>query len=290
MTQFPMKTVEEIGLLKMDFLGLRNLTIIARTLEKVKQTRGVEIDINNLPLDDKATYAMLSEGDSTGVFQLESGGMRNILKELKPSCFEDIIAVVALYRPGPMEQIPEFIRRKRGGEVSYLHPKMEPILKSTYGIIVYQEQVMQIARDLAGYSLGRADLLRRAMGKKDRRIMEEERHNFVYGLQAGSGEWIVPGAVCLGIKEQDAAEIFELMAKFAEYGFNKGHATAYALIAYQTAYLKANYPLEFMASLLSSVIGASDKVSFYIQEAKNSGIEILPPDVQYSYKRFSIET
>lgn len=289
MAQFPMKTVEEIGLLKMDFLGLRNLTIITKTLEKIKLVRGLELDIDNLPLDDKATYDLLAEGNSTGVFQLESGGMRNILKELKPSCFEDIIAVVALYRPGPMEQIPEFIRRKRGGQVSYLHPKLEPILKSTYGIIVYQEQVMQIARDLAGYSLGRADLLRRAMGKKDRKIMEEESRNFVHGLQDENGEWIVPGAVRLGIEEKEALEIFELMAKFAEYGFNKGHATAYALIAYQTAYLKANYPLEFMASLLSSVIGSSDKVSFYVQEAKNSGIEILPPDVQYSFKDFTIE-
>ena len=289
MTQFPMKTVEEIGLLKMDFLGLRNLTIITKTLEKINKVRGIELDINNLPLNDKATFEMLSEGNSTGVFQLESSGMRNILKELKPNCFEDIIAVVALYRPGPMEQIPEFIRRKRGGQVSYLHPKLEPILKSTYGIIVYQEQVMQIARDLAGYSLGRADLLRRAMGKKDRKIMEEESRNFVHGLQDENGEWIVPGAVRLGIEEKDAIEIFELMAKFAEYGFNKGHATAYAMIAYQTAYLKANYPLEFMTSLLSSVIGSPEKVSFYIQEAKNSGIEILPPDVQFSYNDFTIE-
>jgi len=288
MTQFPMKTVEEIGLLKMDFLGLRNLTIITKTLEKIKITRGLEIDINKLPLDDEKTYALLAEGNSTGVFQLESGGMRNILKDLKPSCFEDIIAVVALYRPGPMEQIPEFIRRKRGGKISYLHPKMEKILKSTYGIIVYQEQVMQIARDLAGYSLGRADLLRRAMGKKDKKTMAEERQNFIYGLQK-DGEWLVPGAVRLGVKEEEAEEIFDLMAKFAEYGFNKGHATAYAMIAYQTAYLKANYPLEFMASILSSVIGSADKISFYIQEAKNSGIDILPPDVQYSFNDFTIE-
>jgi len=289
MTQFPMKIVEEIGLLKMDFLGLRNLTIITKALQKIKQTRGIELDLNKLPLDDTASYKMLAEGNSTGVFQLESGGMRAILKDIKPSCFEDIVAVIALYRPGPMEQIPEFVRRKHGGKVSYLHPKMEEILKSTYGIIVYQEQVMQIAQNLAGYSLGRADLLRRAMGKKDRRIMDEESHNFVHGLQDKSGEWIVPGAVRLGVKEKEAAEIFELMAKFAEYGFNKGHATAYALISYHTAYLKANYPLEFTASLLSSVIGSPDKISFYIQEARSSGIEILPPDVQYSYNDFTIE-
>lgn len=289
MTQFPMKTVEDIGLLKMDFLGLRNLTIIRKTIEKIKQTRGIEIDLKNLPLDDKKTYDLLSEGNSTGVFQLESSGMRAILKELKPSCFEDIIAVLALYRPGPMEQIPEFIRRKHGGKISYLHPKLKDILKSTYGIIVYQEQVMQIARDLAGYSLGRADLLRRAMGKKNKDIMTQERQNFIYGLQDDSGEWIVPGAVNLGLKEEEAEEIFDLMAKFAEYGFNKGHATAYALISYQTAYLKANFPLEFTASLLSSVIGSPDKISFYIQEARNSGIEVLPPDIQYSYTDFTIE-
>ncbi|NLI91897.1 MAG: DNA polymerase III subunit alpha [Peptococcaceae bacterium] len=288
MTQFPMKTVEEIGLLKMDFLGLRNLTIITKTLENIKQTKGIDLAINSLPLDDKLTYDLLSEGNSTGVFQLESGGMRAVLKDLKPSCFEDIIAVIALYRPGPMDQIPEFIRRKNGGKISYLHPKMEEILKTTYGIIVYQEQVMQIAQQLAGYSLGRADLLRRAMGKKDKKIMAEERQNFIYGLQK-DGEWIVPGAVRLGVKEKEAEEIFDLMAKFAEYGFNKGHATAYAMISYQTAYLKANYPLEFTASLLSSVIGSSDKVSYYIQEARASGIEILPPDVQYSFNDFTIE-
>lgn len=289
MTQFPMKTVEEIGLLKMDFLGLRNLTIITKTLQKIKETKGIDLDLANLPLDDPATYQLLSEGNSTGVFQLESGGMRAMLKELKPSCFEDIIAVVALYRPGPMEQIPEFIRRKHGGNVSYLHPKMEEILRSTYGIIVYQEQVMQIAQNLAGYPLGRADLLRRAMGKKDKKIMSEESQNFIHGLQDKHGEWIVPGAVRLGVKEKEAEEIFELMAKFAEYGFNKGHATAYAIISYQTAYLKANYPLEFTASLLSSAIGSSDKVSFYIQEARSSGTEILPPDVQYSFNDFTIE-
>jgi len=289
MTQFPMKTVEEIGLLKMDFLGLRNLTIVKKTLEKIKQTQGIDLQLNDLPLDDLPTYALLAEGNSTGVFQLESGGMRAILKDLKPNCFEDIIAVLALYRPGPMEQIPEFVRRKHGAKVSYLHPKMEEILKTTYGIIVYQEQVMQIAQNLAGYSLGRADLLRRAMGKKDKKIMAEERQNFIYGLRDDNGEWIVPGAVSLGMKEQEAEEVFELIAKFAEYGFNKGHATAYAMISYQTAYLKANYPLAFTASLLSSVIGVTDKVSYYIQEARSSGIAILPPDVQFSYKDFTIE-
>lgn len=289
MTQFPMKVVEEIGLLKMDFLGLRNLTILQEAVQRIEETHGLKLDLQSLPLDDPKTYELLASGNSTGIFQLESGGMRTILKDLKPTCFEDIIAVVALYRPGPMEQIPEFIRRKRGGNITYLHPKLEPILKSTYGIIVYQEQVMQIARDLAGYSLGRADLLRRAMGKKKKEIMAEERQNFIYGLQGDDGEWIIPGALRLGLTLEDAEEIFDLMAKFAEYGFNKGHATAYAVISYQTAYLKANYPLEFMAALLSTVMSSSDKISFYIQDARTAGIQVLPPDVQYSRVGFSIE-
>ncbi|MBC2723241.1 DNA polymerase III subunit alpha [Desulfosporosinus sp.] len=289
MTQFPMKAVEEIGLLKMDFLGLRNLTILQEAVSRIEETHGLRLNLHTLALDDPKTYALLASGNSTGIFQLESGGMRAILKDLKPTCFEDIIAVVALYRPGPMEQIPEFIRRKRGGNITYLHPKLEPILKSTYGIIVYQEQVMQIARDLGGYSLGRADLLRRAMGKKKKEIMAEERQNFIHGLQDADGTWIIPGALRIGLTREDAEEIFDLMAKFAEYGFNKGHATAYAVISYQTAYLKANYPLEFMAALLSTVMGSSDKISFYIQDARMSGIEVLPPNVQYSQAGFSIE-
>lgn len=289
MTQFPMKVVEEIGLLKMDFLGLRNLTILQEAVRRIEETKGLKLDLQKIPLDDPATYTLLAAGNSTGIFQLESGGMRAILKDLKPTCFEDIIAVNALYRPGPMEQIPEFIRRKHGGKISYLHPKLEPILKSTYGVIVYQEQVMQIARNLAGYSLGRADLLRRAMGKKKKEIMEEERKNFIEGLKDAEGNWIIPGALRYGLTRHDAEEIFDLMAKFAEYGFNKGHATAYAFISYQTAFLKANYPLEFMAALLSTVMGSSDKISFYIQEAKQSGIPVLPPDVQYSQVGFSIE-
>ncbi|MHB1406800.1 MAG: DNA polymerase III subunit alpha [Desulfitobacteriaceae bacterium] len=289
MTQFPMKTVEEIGLLKMDFLGLRNLTILRESVRLIEETRGLKVNLEALPLDDAATYALLSAGNSSGVFQLESGGMRAILKDLKPSCFEDIIAVLALYRPGPMEQIPEFIRRKHGGKITYLHPKLEPILKTTYGIIVYQEQVMQIARDLAGYSLGRADLLRRAMGKKKKEIMEEERQNFINGLEDAEGNVIIPGALNMGLTQAEASEIFDLMAKFAEYGFNKGHATAYAVISYQTAYLKANYPVEFMAALLSTVMDSSDKVSFYVQEARQNGIEVLAPDVQYSVAKFCLE-
>ncbi|KLU61597.1 DNA polymerase III subunit alpha [Peptococcaceae bacterium CEB3] len=289
MTQFPMKTVEEIGLLKMDFLGLRNLTILQESVRRIKESRGIELDLAHLALTDEETYRLLSSGNTTGIFSFESGGMRALLKELKPSCFEDVIAGQALYRPGPMEQIPEFIRRKHGGKISYLHPKLEPILKSTYGIIVYQEQVMQIARDLAGYSLGSADLLRRAMGKKKKEIMEEERHHFIDGLQDMAGGWVIPGALRLGLNRREAEEIFDLMAKFAEYGFPKGHATAYAVISYQMAYLKAHYPLEFMAALLSSVMGSPEKVSFYIQDARANGIQVLPPDVQFSRAGFSLE-
>ena len=288
-TQFPMKIIEEIGLLKMDFLGLRNLTILQEAVQRIAENTGVTIDLVRLALDDANTYDMLSMGSSTGVFQLESNGMRAILKDLKPTCFEDIIAVLALYRPGPMDQIPEFIKRKHGGRITHIHPKLEPILKSTYGIIVYQEQVMQIARDLAGYSLGRADLLRRAMGKKKKEVMEKERQYFIQGLQDQEGNWLIPGALRLGLSRSEAEEIFDLMAKFAEYGFNKGHATAYAVISYQTAYLKANYPLEFTASLLSTVMGSADKISFYIQEARAAGIQVLPPDVQFSQIGFTLE-
>ncbi|MFZ3373778.1 MAG: DNA polymerase III subunit alpha [Desulfitobacteriaceae bacterium] len=288
-TQFPMKIVEEIGLLKMDFLGLRTLTILQEAVRRISENQGVTLDLQKLALDDADTYVLLSAGNSTGVFQLESGGMRAILKDLKPTCFEDIIAVLALYRPGPMDQIPEFVKRKHGGKITFIHPKLEPILKATYGIIVYQEQVMQIARDLAGYSLGRADLLRRAMGKKKKEAMEQERQNFIQGLQDSEGNWLIQGALRMGLTRPEAEEIFDLMAKFAEYGFNKGHATAYAIISYQTAYLKANYPLEFTAALLSTVMGSTDKISFYIQEARASGIKVLPPDVQYSRSDFTLE-
>jgi len=289
MTQLPMKTVEELGLLKMDFLGLRNLTILQGAVDLIEQNHGIKIDLRYIPFDDPKTYALLATGNTTGIFQLESSGMRSVILNLKPNVFEDIIALVALYRPGPMDQIPEFIRRKHGGEITYLHPKLEPILEPTYGIIVYQEQVMQIARDLAGYSLGRADILRRAMGKKKKEIMDEERFNFIEGLQDDKGEWVIPGAVNLGVNRDDAAAIFDLMAKFAEYGFNKGHATAYAVISYQTAYLKANYPMEFTAALLSTVMSSPDKIAFYLNEARASGISVLPPDVQYSDIGFKIE-
>ncbi len=287
-TQFPMKTVEEIGLLKMDFLGLRNLSIIDEALRLVKQHRGLTIDIRQIRTDDPVTFQLLGCGDTSGVFQLESSGMRAVLRELKPTVFEDIIAVISLFRPGPMEQIPEFIRRKHGADISYLHPNLQAILSNTYGIIIYQEQVMQIARNLAGYSLSHADLLRRAMGKKKREIMDEERRNFVHGLKDSEGQVVIPGAVNLGVDEATANSIFDLMAKFAEYGFNKSHATAYAVISYQTAWLKANYPLEFAAALLTNAMGSSDKVSFYIEEIRKKGTVILPPDVNESSETFSI--
>ncbi|MDR1961547.1 MAG: DNA polymerase III subunit alpha [Gracilibacteraceae bacterium] len=289
MTQFPMNTVEDLGLLKMDFLGLRNLTIITKAIAIIQEHRGISIDIAKLPLDDMATFRLLAEGDTSGVFQLESDGIRNVLRDLKPTEFDDIIAVIALYRPGPMEQIPEYIRRKHGAPVKNLHPALTPILAGTYGIIVYQEQVMEIARVLGGYSLGRADLLRRAMGKKKVDVMEKERQNFIYGLTDKDGRELAPGALKLGLSLKEATDIFDLMEKFANYGFNKGHATAYAYLSYQTAYLKANYPLEFTASLLSSVMGSTDKVAQYLMEARAKGIDILPPDVGRSGRDFTIE-
>lgn len=289
MTQFAMKTVEDLGLLKMDFLGLRNLTILQGAIDHIENNHGFKLDLVTIPFDDRKTFELLSVGNTTGIFQLESGGMRSVIKNLKPTVFEDIIALVALYRPGPMDQIPEFINRKHGGEITLLHPKLEAVLEPTYGIIVYQEQVMQIARDLAGYSLGRADLLRRAMGKKKKDIMVEERVNFIEGLKGDDGEWIIPGAVRLGVSREVAEGIFDLMAKFAEYGFNKGHATAYAMISYQTAYLKANYPKEFGAALLSTVMSSPEKIAFYINDVRASGINILPPDVQHSDIGFTIE-
>lgn len=277
-TQFPMQTIEEIGLLKMDVLGLRTLTVIGKTLELIKENHQVDLDLHNLPLDDPLTYQMLGRGESIGVFQLESSGMRNILKNLRPECFEDIIALVALYRPGPLGSgmVEDFIARKHGQvPVTYLHPKLEPILKNTYGVILYQEQVMRIASDLAGFTLGEADLLRRAMGKKKPEIIAAQREHFIQG------------ALENGVDSKVAGEIFDLMAYFAGYGFNKSHSTAYALLAYQTAYLKAHYPVEYMTALLTSVMGNTDKVTLYIEECKRMNIEVLPPDVNESLIDFT---
>jgi len=277
-TQFSMKYVELAGLVKFDFLGLKTLTVLARARDLIAE-RGIEIDLSQIPLDDARTYDMLGRGDTAGVFQLESSGMRDVLKRLRPDRFEDIIAVVALYRPGPMDNIPSYIARKHGEEKpDYLYPSLEGILKETFGIMIYQEQVMQIAQELAGYSLGAADLLRRAMGKKIRSEMEAQRKNFVEGATARS----VPAAT--------AEQIFEQVSKFAGYGFNKSHAAAYALVAYQTAYFKANYPVEFLAASMTFDMGNSDKLNLFRQELDRLDIALLPPDVNHSRADFGVET
>ncbi|MBE0477542.1 DNA polymerase III subunit alpha [Candidatus Aerophobetes bacterium] len=278
-TQYDMHSLESIGLLKMDFLGLKTLNVIKETLELIESCRAEKVSLKNISLDDKPTYAMLSRGETPGVFQLESRGMQDLLKRLKPEKFEDIIAVLALYRPGPLQSgmVDDFITRKVGrSEVEYLHPGLEPILKETYGVILYQEQVMKIANELAGFSLGEADILRRAMGKKIPKLMEEQREKFIRG------------AVQRGISPRIAEKIFELMAHFSGYGFNKSHSTGYALISYQTAYLKASYPLEFMAALLTSEKDNTDKLTFYINECRRMGIEVLPPDINESGDNFIV--
>ncbi|HXQ50478.1 MAG TPA: DNA polymerase III subunit alpha [Stellaceae bacterium] len=276
-TQFNMKYVELAGLVKFDFLGLKTLTVLARALDLLRQ-RGVELDLSTLPLDDAPTYDLMGRGDTVGVFQLEGAGMRDMLRKLRPDRFEDIIAVVALYRPGPMENIPRYIEVKHGRETSdYLHPSLQPILEETHGIMIYQEQVMRIAQVLSGYSLGGADLLRRAMGKKIRSEMEAQRRQFI------------DGAIARGVGGGVAEHIFEQVAKFAGYGFNKSHAAAYALVAYQTAYLKANHPVEFMAALMSLDIGNTDKLNLFRQECSRLGIRLLPADINRSRDTFAVE-
>ncbi|WP_298440316.1 DNA polymerase III subunit alpha, partial [Geobacter sp.] len=278
-TQYSMKYVEKIGLVKFDFLGLKNLTVIDNAVKMIRAGKKPDFDIAALRDDDEESYKLLQAGNTTGVFQLESSGMKELLTKLKPSCFEDIIAVCALYRPGPLGSgmVDDFIDRKHGRKkVVYDLPQLEPILKDTYGVIVYQEQVMQIARSLAGYSLGGADLLRRAMGKKDPAEMAKQRDIFLEGAKNG------------GIDLQKAGAIFDLMAKFAEYGFNKSHSAAYALVAYQTAYLKAHYPVEFMAALLTEDMGNTDKVVKNISDCREMGIEVLPPDINASDMSFRV--
>ena len=276
-TQFNMKWVEQAGLVKFDFLGLKTLTVLDTAVEHIRR-RGIAIDLATVPFDDAPTFQMLSEGDSAGVFQLESSGMRSVLKGLKPDKFEDIIAIVALYRPGPMDNIPTYVNRKHGEEpVDYPHEMLTDILEETYGVIIYQEQVMQIAQVMAGYSLGEADLLRRAMGKKIQAEMDKQRSRFV------------TGAVERDVDEAKASWIFDLVAKFAGYGFNKSHAAAYALIAYQTAYLKANYPVEFMAATMTLDMGNTDKLGQFRQELNRLGIPLLPPDVTRSEAAFAVE-
>ena len=288
-TQYIMTTLEELGLLKMDFLGLRTLTVIQDTLDLVKDNRKIDVQFDET-MNDQKVYKLWQEGESVGIFQFESQGMTNFMKELKPDCLEDIIAGVSLYRPGPMDQIPRYIANKKDPEHAvYTHPALKPILEVTYGCMVYQEQVMQIVRDLAGYSLGRADLVRRAMGKKKLDVMAKERENFIHGQVDENGNIIIPGCVRNGIDEESANKIFDEMAEFAKYAFNKSHAAAYAVVSYRTAYLKAYYPVEFMAAMLNSFLGNLDKVPDYIEECKRLSIEILKPDINKSYTKFTVD-
>ncbi|MDR3537483.1 MAG: DNA polymerase III subunit alpha, partial [Acetobacteraceae bacterium] len=275
-TQYSMKYVEQAGLVKFDFLGLTTLTILRRA-ENFLTGLGIAVDLHHLPLDDKRTYDMLAKGDAGGVFQMEGQGMRDTLRQMRPDRFEDLIAAVALYRPGPMANIPDYCRRKHGEQWHAPHPEIHDILAETYGIMVYQEQVMQIAQKMAGYSLGGADLLRRAMGKKIAAEMEAQREIFT------------KGAIERGIDPAKATEVFDLMAKFADYGFNKSHAAAYALVAYQTAWLKANHPEVFIAACMSLAINNTDRLAALKQEAERSGIRILPPDINLSGADFSVE-
>ena len=266
-------------MLKVDFLGLRTLTVVSDAIENIKRSKGIEIKLEEIPLDDEKTYALLQRADTMGVFQLESDGMRRLLERLKPNCFEDLIAVLALYRPGPLGSgmVDDYIQRKRGlAPITYPHPLLEDILRETYGVILYQEQVMQIAAVLAGFSLGEADLLRRAMGKKEPETMMKMREEFVRR------------AVERGVSKADAERIFDLMEYFAGYGFNKSHSAAYALVSYQTAYLKTHHPVEFMAALLSSKMDRVEEIAFYIREARRKGIKILPPDVNESDTGFKV--
>lgn len=284
-TQFTMTTLEELGLLKMDFLGLRNLTVLQNAVNLIQEGRGVQLDIDRIDFDDKAVLDSIGTGRTEGVFQLESGGMKNFMKELKPRSLEDIIAGISLYRPGPMDFIPAYIRGKNNPDsVTYDCPQLEPILAPTYGCIVYQEQVMQIVRELAGYTLGRSDLVRRAMSKKKGSVMEKERKNFVYGNQ----EEGVPGCISNGIEERIANKIYDDMIDFAKYAFNKSHAAAYAVVAYQTAYLKYYYPLEYMAALMTSVMGHIGKISEYIFTCRQMGIKVLPPSANDGESNFSV--
>ena len=276
-TQFNMKWVEQAGLVKFDFLGLKTLTVLHTAVKLVKR-RGIDIDLETIPLDDPATYDLLARAEAVGVFQLESAGMRRALLDMQPDRFEDIIALVALYRPGPMANIPTYCARKHGLETpDYIHPKLEPVLKETFGVIVYQEQVMQAAQILAGYSLGEADLLRRAMGKKIRREMQKQRSVFVSGCTER------------GIDKSQADAIFDLLERFAEYGFNKSHAAAYALVAYQTAYMKANYPVEFLAASMTLDMNNTDKLAEFRAEAERLGLKVDPPSINRSNVAFEVD-
>ena len=288
-TQFTMKTLEKLGLLKMDFLGLRTLSVVRDALELIRRRFDTAPDIYNMPFDDPEVYKMLSRGDTDGVFQLESGGMRSFMKELMPSCFEDIIAGIALYRPGPMQSIPKYVEGKKHPErVTYLHPILEKSLAVTYGCMVYQEQAMQVVRDMAGYSLGRSDLMRRAMSKKEAATMAKEREIFINGLTE-NGVTAVKGAVNNGVDKATAEKVFDQISSFAAYAFNKAHAACYAVVAYQTAYLKHYYPSEFMAAMLNSFLGDGARAALYIQYCRDQGIRVLPPHVNFSGENFTVE-
>jgi DNA polymerase-3 subunit alpha len=275
---YSMKYVEAAGLVKFDFLGLKTLTVISDTVKLVNKNRKLGLDISKIKLDDEDTFKMLAQGDSIGVFQIESSGMRAVLRQMKCDKLEDIIALISLYRPGPMDNIPTYIKRKLGDEkIHYPHPILEDTLKETYGVIVYQEQVMEIAKVMAGYSLGGADILRRAMGKKIKEEMDKQREIFVKGAMANN------------IDKNKAGEIFDLVDKFAGYGFNKSHAAAYALISYQTAFLKSNFPVEFLIASMNLELDNSDKINIFLQVAKDHGIKILPADVNKSEAIFTTE-
>ena len=287
-TQFTMTELDELGLLKMDFLGLRNLTVLNYAQQMIRKTKP-EFDVSSIPDDDKAVFEMYARADTEGVFQFESKGMKNVLVRLRPESLEDIIAVISLYRPGPMDSIPRYIENRHHPErITYKHPLLEPILKVTYGCIVYQEQVMQIFRSLAGYSLGRADIVRRAMAKKKKKVMDEEKEVFIHGLTDDDGNVIVDGCIRRGIDEKTALDIFSEMESFASYAFNRAHAAAYAYISYQTAYVKYHYPREYLCALMSSVLSDSGKIAVYIDECARHGISVLPPDVNESEGGFSV--
>ena len=288
-TQFNMTTIEELGLLKMDFLGLRNLTVIRDALELVEKNYGVTIDFAKMGYDDRAVYDMIASGNTLGVFQLESGGMTQFMKNLKPSCFEDVVAGISLYRPGPMDSIPKYIENKKNpGNINYVTPQLAPILDVTYGCLVYQEQVMQIVRELAGYSFGRSDIVRRAMSKKKKDVMLQEKEYFIHGKTDENGNVEIEGCLRHGISEAAAESIFADMETFAQYAFNKSHAAVYAVVAYETGYLKKYYPVEFMAALMTSVMGDAKSIAKYIRNCKEMGIEVLPPSINDSQKKFSV--
>nr|WP_300001908.1 DNA polymerase III subunit alpha [Tissierella sp.] len=289
-TQFNMTELEELGLLKMDFLGLRTLTVIRDTVNLIKENHDEDIDFEEIKFNDPAVFEMFARAETLGIFQFESPGMRAFLKELRPNVFEDLIAANSLFRPGPMNQIPTFCECKHDpSKISYIHKSLEDILDVTYGCIIYQEQVMKIVRDIGGYSMGQADIVRRAMGKKDMRVMEEERKNFIHGQVNEKGEIITRGAVRNGVDERSANQIYDLMIDFANYAFNKSHSAAYAVIAYRTAYLKYYYPVEFMAAQISSIMGNITTVSLYIQECKRLKIEVMPPDINKSFHKFTVD-